>query len=334
MDKQTSSVRAIQPRTAEDWYVFNQRDDLSEEECLAFLAWLEDDDVNRQAYDKVEMVSALMSEAAADNKTALELDMNATEAKNVFPVFAIAASAAFLLISVGILLRAATGGDDFHTSVGEQQTVALEDGSLMKLNTATSLNVDFDEGERRVTLKEGEAFFDVQKDVNGRPFFVDAGDIVIRVLGTDFNVYRKADVTVVDVLEGLVQVIQKAPARVASDNTFDVPEGYRISIDANGVASDILAIDANRVSAWLDGRLEFDAAPLADVVNEFNRYAKAQLVVADASLNDLEISGSFTIGRSEEFARGLEEVYPVVLIKEGRRLIITKQPTAGAAGNE
>lgn len=334
MDNQNSIVKAVLPNTAEDWFIANQREDLSEEECLAFLAWLEEDDANQEAYDQVETISTLMTEAASSSTAPFDLKANDNKNQNALPVFAFAASAAFLLIAVGILLRFSVGGEGFQTSVGEQHTVALEDGSLMRLNTATSINVDFGNSERRVTLNTGEAFFDVQKDVDGRPFLVDAGGVVVRVVGTDFNVYRSADATIVDVLEGLVEVIQKAPMQSAEANTFNVPEGYRISIDASGVASDILPVDADRVSAWLDGRLEFDAAPLSGVVNEFNRYSKTQLLIADESLADLKISGSFTIGRSEEFARGLEEVYPVTLVKEGRRLLLAKQTTADAVGNE
>lgn len=325
MDNQTSSIRTILPETAEGWYVVNQRDDLSEDECLAFLAWLEEDVANQQAYDKVEMASALMTEAASNSAATFKLGMNNKKRQNALPVFAFAASSAFLFISVSILLNVETRGDSFNTSVGEQHTVALEDGSLMKLNTATSLTVDFDETERRIILNAGEAYFDVQKDGDGRPFFVEAGDVVVRVIGTDFNVHRTTDETVIDVLEGLVRVTQKKPVRSAQANMFEVPEGRRISIDANGVASEILPVEAGEMGDWLDGRLDFDADPLSDVVSEFNRYAKVQLIIADESLDDLEISGSFTIGRSEEFARGLEAVYSVDVVKEGHMLVLTKK---------
>ena len=110
-----------------------------------------------------------------------------------------------LPIGFTLLSRDSSQPLTYSTAKGENRTVLLDDGSVVYLNTRTTLSWQFDEDIRRVDLVEGEALFDVTPEVY-RPFVVHAGAGVVRVLGTRFNVHRKngSDV-VVTVLEGRVR---------------------------------------------------------------------------------------------------------------------------------
>jgi ferric-dicitrate binding protein FerR (iron transport regulator) len=63
----------------------------------------------------------------------------------------------------------------------------------------------------------GEAFFDVKKDPS-KPFFVYAGDLTTRVLGTSFTVrsFEKENVASVEVRTGSVSVVARAPRKTQS----------------------------------------------------------------------------------------------------------------------
>jgi transmembrane sensor len=61
-----------------------------------------------------------------------------------------------------------------------------------------------------------------------------------------------------------------------------------------------------RALAWQERRLEFDAVPLAEVVGEFNRYNRTQLVIADAGLAAKRFSGAFRADGYESLVRLLE----------------------------
>src|SRR5262249_53324775 len=52
----------------------------------------------------------------------------------------------------------------YQTRVGEQRTVALPDGSVVMLNTATKLKVIYTAKVRSIELLEGEAHFQVAKN--------------------------------------------------------------------------------------------------------------------------------------------------------------------------
>ncbi|WP_200978266.1 FecR family protein [Echinicola sp. 20G] len=76
----------------------------------------------------------------------------------------------------------------YQTNTGERKSVMLADGTLVWLNAGSKLVVsnDFGQEDRKVTL-EGEAWFDVKKNAK-KSFVVKAGDIKVKVYGTQFNI--------------------------------------------------------------------------------------------------------------------------------------------------
>jgi len=94
----------------------------------------------------------------------------------------------------------------FTTDTGEQRFVKLVDGSTMELNSRSRVRIRFSDGERDVDLLEGQALFHVAKDPT-RPFIVHSGSTLVRAVGTQFDVYRKASGTTVTVVEGRVAVL-------------------------------------------------------------------------------------------------------------------------------
>lgn len=71
--------------------------------------------------------------------------------------------------------------------VGEMPVVTLEDGSVVQLNAASAIAVEFTEKRRVIRLLRGEAFFQVAHGAD-RPFTVMAGTTSVTALGTAFDV--------------------------------------------------------------------------------------------------------------------------------------------------
>jgi transmembrane sensor len=95
--------------------------------------------------------------------------------------------------------------DGVTTGIGEQRTLALEDGTRVYLNTNSRAVVHYDKHARRVDLEKGEALFEVAKRPDW-PFIVTAGDRQVRALGTAFDVRRDAEQVAVTLVEGKVTV--------------------------------------------------------------------------------------------------------------------------------
>lgn len=76
----------------------------------------------------------------------------------------------------------------YNAELGQHKLLTLGDGTVVRLNENSTLmlNDEYGIGHRRVELT-GEAYFDVKPN-SDLPFEVKAGDGVVQVLGTRFNV--------------------------------------------------------------------------------------------------------------------------------------------------
>jgi transmembrane sensor len=219
---------------------------------------------------------------------------------------AMAAGAAVIAVGWLGLRGPADASRMLETAVGEQRSVALSDGSIVELNTNSAVQVALTAQERHVYMRKGEVYFDVAKDP-GRPFFVHVGEILIRVVGTRFNVQQRDDISTVTVLEGKVTVDRAVPAQdapvVANGNAAragTAPTAGVVVLQPGqqarfGGEPEVAPrrVDTGNVIAWTDRRLVFDDAKLDDILDEFNRYNAPRLVVADPELAALRLTGVF-----------------------------------------
>ncbi|MGL6158930.1 FecR family protein [Microbulbifer sp.] len=189
------------------------------------------------------------------------------------------------------------GGDSFHqqtyaTAVGETRTVVLADGSQVQLNTNSELRVSFSREERRAQLLRGEAYFKVARQT-ARPFSVAAGSANIRVLGTKFNVERNPGNTRVSVTGGTVAVSEAQAARGLQPESVKLKRNQKVSVSATGIGQ-VAKTSADEALDWTRGVLVFDRTPLAEALEELNRYLTVP-AVADASVRERPLSGTFEL---------------------------------------
>jgi transmembrane sensor len=118
-----------------------------------------------------------------------------------------------LALAASILIVAAAGigtwdrfiRGTYSTDIGEQRSVTLKDGSVIDLNARSRIKIRYTADTRYIDLLEGQALFHVAKD-HARPFIVRSAQTSVRVVGTQFDVYRKKTGTIVTVVEGRVAV--------------------------------------------------------------------------------------------------------------------------------
>jgi transmembrane sensor len=193
-----------------------------------------------------------------------------------------------------------------ETAVGDHALVLLDDGSLMKLNTNTKVRYRLTRVSRQIVLERGEALFTVEHDAR-RPFDVLAGGVIVRDIGTAFDV-RIRDNQNIDVMvqSGLVTV---APGR---ENTRTLAEGEVARLSPNGFRVENLGEQSiNRRLLWQEGTLSFAGETLDEVVAEVNRYNRVQLVIDDPGLSKRQIAGSFPADDSEGFVMVLRKYFGV-----------------------
>lgn len=187
----------------------------------------------------------------------------------------------------------------FTTSIGEIRRLPLTDGSTASINTASKLEVDFDQHLRRVRLNEGEVWFQVAKD-STRPFRVDIGRIRVQAIGTAFSVRRIADGVEVRVTEGVV----KTWVDGTSGRTVEVSAGAMSTVRETGTVSAPRSEPSmiDRDLAWRSGRLDLAGETLSQAVEKFNRHNARPLVLEDPALADQRLYGIFRLDDPDAFA--------------------------------
>lgn len=208
---------------------------------------------------------------------------------------------------------------DFSTERGQQLNVQLPDGSRLRLDTATRVEVALYRQRREVRLPQGQAVFQVQGDA-ARPFDVLAGGVKVTVVGTQFSVrHTDGEPVQVAVQEGRVRVTatQAASADGAQPPaTVLLAAGQQVAADAGGLQP-VAAVPAAGIAPWRDGRISFDNVPLARALAEFERYGATGLTVRDPAVAALRLSGTFDPRRLDNFRRALPKVLPVRLQADG-----------------
>jgi len=237
---------------------------------------------------------------------------------------AAAAAVALVAIAAGVWLEfQRTGWHQYTTDFGGFERIVLDDGSVVHLNTNSVMRVHLTAELRQVVLDRGEALFKVAHDAS-RPFDVQAGRTTVRAVGTEFSVRLRdarevqggeKDVEVL-VKEGRVAIdppkqhLERADVLPASVSTLSAGEAVTISAKRLHVEK-VAEADVSRKLSWTEGRLWFERQTLADVVAEFNRYNRRQLVIADPSIANLRIGGGFEATDPESFVAALERTLGV-----------------------
>lgn len=194
------------------------------------------------------------------------------------------------------------------SNIGKTELFALEDGSQVWLNTKTKVETNFAPELRQLTLVEGEAHFEVEKDKD-RPFEVTAGRYVVRAIGTAFSVRMQGDQIEVVVSEGIVEILD-TQQRGSVTTHKRLAAGQATVVDdaplSKAVLTSLEEVEIERKLSWREGRLIFEGDPLETVVSEVSRYTPINIDIASEALKTKRIGGQFDTGKTEALFEALE----------------------------
>ncbi|KAF1706609.1 FecR family protein [Pseudoxanthomonas sacheonensis] len=238
--------------------------------------------------------------------------------------YAGAAAAVVLAVALGWgwQRHASVEQASYLTAIGDLRSVPLSDGSNATLSSDSKMLVSLSNGERRIDLEQGEAFFEVAKDP-GRPFVVSAGGRQVVAVGTRFAVRRSgADLRVV-VTEGTVRLQSEAGTGPQRMPTTLLHAGNVALAGSRGVLVRTGTVEeAERDLDWRSGYLTFRNTPLADAAAEFNRYNARKIVMGDAQVSAMRVGGNFRWSNTEAFVRLLEQGFPVRVERQPDRIVL------------
>jgi transmembrane sensor len=239
----------------------------------------------------------------------------------------VAAVAIVAVAAMAIGLYVRLSPQRVETAVGEQRSVVLSDGSLVTLNTSSSIEVRMERDRRIVQLLAGEALFAVAHDA-ARPFEVMTGNTTVRAIGTQFNVDRRPASTTVTVVEGRVAVITRADEnQSAQPSPLPLEAGEQLTL-APRSARHAVRTDVATAIAWTQRKLVFEHRHLGEVAEEFNRYNRQIIEIRSAELREQEVTGVFQANDPASFLTFVAGFPGVTIERSADRVVVTQQSPA------
>lgn len=211
---------------------------------------------------------------------------------------------------------------------GRYYRVVLPDGSKIKLNAASTLRfpIAFSSKERRVAIT-GEAYFEVSPVSSfspQSPFFINANDVDIEVLGTSFNLNAypdEEDVTttlvrgavVIKKGDSVCQLKSGEQAKVSNSNELPVKPIRHSAVSEKELSA---------ATAWNnDDKFTFNKSTVNEVMRQISRWYNMEVVFKSRQSHDffsgsisrkLNISGTIHILQSNGINARLEGTKIVV----------------------
>ncbi|GGG23628.1 sensor [Rhizobium wenxiniae] len=281
-------------RQAEEWFALLLDEGATANDRAEFRAWLQRSPEHVAAYSELER---LWLGAAALPEVMPNPSLTRRKVLKSGGALVVLAAAG---LGSAIYLRSAAA--DYRTGVGETARFTLPDGSIVELSTATAISLDFTTNQRRVVLREGEAFFIVAPDAS-RPFVVACKQLRSTALGTQFSVGMQENDIVVAVTEHTVRVSSPTEEQ-------DVREGQSV-IFANDRLSVPVMMDVDAQLSWRGGKLVFISTPFEDVVATLSRWRRGKMIVMDRTLSRRPVSIIVDVRRAGRILENLENGLPI-----------------------
>lgn len=193
--------------------------------------------------------------------------------------------------------------ENIHAPLGSRVSFELPDGTSGWLNSGSDLiySVPFSQN-RKVSLK-GEAWFEVKKD-SLNPFEINAGNSLVRVLGTSFNLCAYDDQKYVEL------VLQKGKVEfIANEKRVEIAPDERIVFNEKKIA--LTKVDPEKYKAWTKGKLIFRGDNMKEVARRISRWYNVDVVLSSSELEKFSFRGTFEDDSLPEVLKLLSMTSPI-----------------------
>lgn len=303
-------------RTAVHWLLELSSGDASNAELThrQWQRWHDADPLHAQAWQRIAQVDGQLRGVPAPvaMQTLAAPGLSRRHAVRLAVLITAGAGGLLAVRESGVGLQAwQQASADWATAAGEQREAVLADGTQLRLNTASAVDLQYTASERLIVLRAGEILIQSAPDptpdpVSGkpRPLRVRTNEGMTRAIGTRFTVRQHDGFTSVAVLDGIVELQPRADAssvqRLSAGQT-----GHFTDAEAQ---RDTAPLDA--AAAWTEGMLVADNMPLDEFIAELARYRPGLLRCAPEA-SQLRVSGSYPLADTDLVLHALTRSLPV-----------------------
>lgn len=213
-----------------------------------------------------------------------------------------------ILVGYGILQKRSSspiysGISQIVVPKGSKTDMMLLDGTHVTLNSGSKIELASDFGNKdRVIKLQGEACFTVAHD-SLRPFFVEAGDIRVKVLGTKFNInaYSTNEEIRVFLIEGSVEMntFKSEPVKLKPNQTAIY----------NTKSQMLLLEEFSEIYSlgWLNDKLMFSNESFEQIAYRLERKFDIKINIHNNSIKKQRFTGDFVNDET------IEQIFKIIL---------------------
>jgi len=288
--------------------------------------WLQASDANKALFEKMKQIWSASKQLNEFSEIDVKADWKKIQAKRRAKKNRLGLwlkYAAVLMITMGVSLIYLHENTPGFGKIAQTKTeqdqgeILLADGTKVYLNNNSKLIYpkEFDDDKRLVKL-QGEAFFDVKPNPN-KPFIIESGEAIIKVLGTSFNVYNKADKsTELSVKTGKVSLKSQK-----DKNQEVVLVKGDVGLLRNHKVIKMKSKFKNQDS-WRTRVLKFHQVELTQVLKDLEKHYHVKFENRNQKIKDLKITIAFDNRKIETVIHQLELLLQVKIIKHKNIYII------------
>jgi transmembrane sensor len=215
---------------------------------------------------------------------------------------ALAASAAYLVVRppANMWPSFAELTADVRTGVGEQRQLSVADRVSLELNTRTSILVGSQPADRtNIEVISGEAA--ISTVPASPPLNVTVGHVHVAAFDADFNVRCDDSRVSISCIRGELIVDRGGPK-----STLFAQQ--QVTYGTGGTRA-IATIKPDIVTAWRHGMLIFDGTPVAQVIDEINRYRPGRIMLASDTIGRRLLSARLRIAEVDKIVGQIVHIF-------------------------
>jgi transmembrane sensor len=323
-------------RIAAEWVARMDRAPLSASEADELKQWLIGDRRRRGAFIRAKAVWMRSESARAlgpqfdpldFQPAAAELPRARVGRRERFVKWGGAVAASFVIVV--ILMATLPMPTAYATAKGEMRTVPLGNGATVTLNTDTRIKVYDDEGRRRIRILRGEVL--IEGAGAAVPTLVEVGDKHLQASAATFVVRKLAGQPAqVLVQDGRVDLAEATQATTNPSATIPLAANTGASLlEGKETGWQLTALpfgQMGRELAWREGKIALQGETLAEAAAVYARYSDTPIVIADADLAQVPVTGLFAVNNPLGFCRAIAEVFGAEVRQEDGRIVIARKP--------
>lgn len=263
------------------------RGNLEQSELEAFLDWVDASEENREQLRQERLLFDAALFTVVPKLRKKRTFHAVTKAMGI-------AAGLLILLALGVFLQnalkqPAVTASTVYVPGGQRSMVTLADGTVVWLNSNTTLTYSSDYGKKERTVSiNGEGYFEVTPNPQ-IPFCVKTPKNTVRVTGTTFNVYAysESEWFETSLVEGVVEVLptdhRHKTVVLKPNETLAILYGqYQMR-----------SFQSEDFLLWREGIYHFDDMPFSEILKRLERYYNIRIVVENPRVMNYRCTGKF-----------------------------------------